>query len=280
MNKIDIQQKINELPANIKRAVDQFDWATEILHIAHDHQLQIDTIETFRQETLLVIVGLTPAVDFEKNLIKNLGVSHELAEILVADANEHIFRPLQKIAFTRDEEPEIIEQGNNNDLESEIIEHAELSNVMSEHGVELVEEFEPEKPKNELQDLADGIFGDSEDDSISQEKEELEENSKIEDTSSHSKMNKPVEYNELIDEKDLKGIHGHRVDTSILKQSQPESILQNKKQIQNHNIQESSLDSSNFKNMKISKTELFDVSPTKTEQITENGDFLKHIGAE
>lgn len=149
-----IQDKINTLPENVKHAVEQFDWATEILHIAQDHQLQIDTIESFRRETLLVIVGLTDAADYEKNLVSHMHISDELAEILVSDANEHIFRPLQKIAFTHDRE--------NDKEDREILNHNEVKDLMNEHGIELVDEFKAEeKPKNELQELADSLFNET-----------------------------------------------------------------------------------------------------------------------
>ena len=87
-----ILKKIQELPPNIRKAVETFDWSTEVLHIAQDNQIHIDDIETFRNETLLVIVGLTAATDYEKKLVAHMGITHEVAENLVADANQHIFR--------------------------------------------------------------------------------------------------------------------------------------------------------------------------------------------
>ena len=99
-----ILKKIQELPPNIRKAVETFDWSTEVLHIAQDNQIHIDDIETFRNETLLVIVGLTAATDYEKKLVAHMGITHEVAENLVADANQHIFRPLQKMAFSHDDD--------------------------------------------------------------------------------------------------------------------------------------------------------------------------------
>ena len=259
-----IQKKIIELPVNIQRAIKEFDWAKEVLHIAHDHQLQIDTIDTFRQETLLVITGLTQAADFGKNLVSHLHIPESLAEKLVMDANEHIFRPIQKIAFTHHED---------NELESEVIEHTRLSDVMSDHGVELVDEFETEsKPQNDLQDLADGIFQLKNKDVPPQKEETVEEITQEEEK-------EPLSYNEPIDESDLAGITGHRIDTSILKQARPESILNKETQTADLANSDSLLASSNFNETKISKTELFNVSPTEKELVTENGEFLKHIGA-
>lgn len=259
-----IQSKINALPENIRNAIEQFDWATEILHIAQDHQLQIDTIESFRRETLLVIVGSTAAIDFEKNLVKNMEISHEVAERIVADANQHIFIPLQKIAFSHD------------DVEDEILAHDDISNVMGEHGIELVDEFKPEpRPKNELQDLADSLFNTG-----------SKEIKNIADTFSEEKRETkseivPVQYNEPIYESDLAGIDAHRIDTGILTQKKPEDLLQfeNVLNAENKTKKESSIENKLLAQSHMSKTENIDVSPTKTDLVNADGSFLKHIGA-
>ena len=255
-----IQQKISELPSNIRNAVESFDWATEIVHIAENYHLQIDDIDIFRRETLLVIVGATEALHFEKNLAEHMHISHELAENLVADANEHIFRPLQKIAFTHHAEPEIIP-------------HDDISSVMDNHGIKLVDEFPTEsRPKNELQEMADSLF-------------QKEENSHEIDTSPAVKeetiKNKKVEYNEPITESDLVGIHEHRIDTHIIHKQDDELSEKSplfKNLAKSENILQS-LDKKILETPHISKNEKFDVSPSLAEQVIENGDFLKHIGA-
>lgn len=265
-----IQKKINDLPDNIRRAIERFDWASEILHISQNHQIQIDDIEVFRRETLLVIVGLTPAADFQKNLMKNMGVSRSLAEELVADANAHIFAPLQKMAFSRQNtEPA--------ELEEEIIHHDDLTDAMSEHGIELVDEFEPEaeKPKNELQALADDIFNTSEPET----KETKVSEPKAETSEPETTVEKPLSYNEPIDESDLQGIKKHRIDTTILNQVQPEHILSGVEHKKIENTLNQSLDKKLFTQTHISQNETFDLSPTENEQAVQDGEFLKRIGA-
>ncbi len=259
-----IQKKIQELPSNIRHAVENFDWATEILHIADEYHLQIDAISIFRRETLLVIVGLTDAADFEKNLMTHLEIDRTLADKLVTDANQHIFRPLQKMAFTH-HEPEI----------EEIVEHSKIVDVMNNHGIELVDEFEPEpRPKNELQDLADSLFQTKIPDI--EPNTEYENEQRIEQEDLLQEKNNPViDYYEPIEDTDLRGISAHRIDTSILEHSvsdETKPLLFDDKKIQN-------LERKILKTPHISKTETFDASPSKEEQILENGDFLKHIGA-
>ncbi|MCD5389846.1 MAG: hypothetical protein LR005_00440 [Candidatus Pacebacteria bacterium] len=272
-----IQQKINELPKNIREAVEGFDWATEVLNIAQEYHLQINAMETFRREILLVIVGATDAINFEKNLVSRMDITHELAENLVADANENIFRPLQKIAFSRNSEDEIIE-------------HREMSDIMDNHGITLVDDFVPEqRPENELQDLADSLFNNTE--SIipdSDPKSHIYNNKEIIDTDETLNpvqsdnivgTEKKIDYNEAVESSDLVGIHEHRINTNIINQIKPEGILQEnnilKKTVDNGNTREHILLNKAY----ISKTASLDTSPTKTDLIKENNEFLKHISA-
>lgn len=254
-----IQKKISELPENIRHAVESFDWASEILHIAQDNKIQIDDIETFRNETLLVIVGLTAAADFEKNLVAHMGISYQLAEKLVADANAHIFTPLQKIAFSP--KPDLPEE--------EIIEHHEISSVLQDHGIQLVDEFETEsRPKNELQDLADSLFQKNDEithvDKNKTEPESTQEHKTIDEKKNTPKDQK-INYNEPIEASDLRGVKKQTIDTSIIKQKNKQTTPKLEQQKMEH--------------IHISQNESFDLSPTEQELVLENGDFLKHIGA-
>lgn len=286
INDPSIKKHIQKLPKNIRDAVEQFDWSSEILNISQTYHIQIDEIQIFRDETLLVIVGLTAASDFEKNLVKNMGISHELAEKLVAESNEHIFKPLQKMAFTHHDDELDSRLHRNDKAEEEIIEHDEISNVMSSHGIELVDEFEPEsQPKNELQDLANSLFKENSSVIPDSDPESLVNNSSLDkgilEISSQAHNDKVINYNEEINESDLQGIADHRIDTSILNQTSPENVFINNEipsQARNDNA-EQSLDTDIFENQNISKTEFFNVSPTKEELVVEKGDFLDHIGA-
>ncbi len=268
-----IQKKINELPEKIRHAVENFDWSTEILHIAEDHNLQIDDVEVFHQQTLLVIVGLAPAIDFKKNLTQHMGISPDLAQILVDDANEHIFRPLQKSVFSHDNKP--IDQYQENINENEkIIPHEKISSIMSEHGIDLIDENEEKeitRPKNELQDLADDLFN-------TKKQNDLNTNTDTDYDLKTTQANPNREYQEPIEDSDLSGIKKHRIDTSILKQSQPENISEDRNQTSEQTKLNQRLENEIFKNSYISKNEKIDVSPSQKEQIIENGDFLKHIG--
>ncbi len=271
MNNAIIEQKIQELPDNIRSAVENFDWSSQVLAIAHKYHLQIDEIKDFRDEILLVVVGITPAQDFEKKIMRILGISREQAEAIVLDANELIFSPLQKMAFSEKE----------NQNQEEKINQEKIHQTFSSEGIHLISEEEMrDHPHNELQDLANEL--------LEEKIEKKDENEEV----SHSIHNsftqeenplskKEFLYHEPITEEDLKGISEHRIDTSILHQKKPQEVFQKKKDISEvkKKLQVHDLDKHLFQNTHISQHELVDVSPSEEEQIKERGEFLKHIGA-
>ena len=62
----EIQKALASLPENIQQAVRNFNWADEILIISNLYGVQIDDVEIFREETMLVVVGLELADHYKK----------------------------------------------------------------------------------------------------------------------------------------------------------------------------------------------------------------------
>ena len=127
----------------------------------------------------------------------------------------------------------------------------------------MVDEFAPEpQPKNDLQDLANNLFNKK------REKDEIKESYEIKEVEQNQQV-KTINYSEPIDERDLRGISGHRISTDILGKS-----THTEKQ------KMTSLDQIKLQSLQISKNEFFDISPTKQENVKEDGDFLNHIAKE
>lgn len=120
-----ISKAYQNLPDNIRNAVDNFNWDEEVLSIAHEYHIQMDEIDIFQQETMLVVLGLTKAKDYQRNLVQYMNISSSLAQDLVDEANHRIFKELQKRAF-----------GGGNNVHKEI--HSELQ----QEGIELLDSDE------------------------------------------------------------------------------------------------------------------------------------------
>jgi hypothetical protein len=107
INNKEIQEALLELPEHLQEAINEFQWAVEVPLIANRHGIQIDEEHIFQEETMKVAVGLAKASNYKENLIKKMGVSSEVAEELVYEANTNIFEKLQELAFNHNHHQEV-----------------------------------------------------------------------------------------------------------------------------------------------------------------------------
>jgi len=238
LTEAELQHAIAELPDNIKRAVVQFDWAQVILEIGKDYDMHIDDIETFRYETLLVILGRSDAGEYENILARSLNIPLSKARVLVGKANEQIFSELQHRAFSSDnkENDTIIpptsplqKPQNDNDPYHEPISHEDLRGTMRAEGIELLDHDEPFHPHVEKS----GIASETENkivNPIDIHKNNIDyENAAGMDDLDHSGLSTSNnDYREPIEVDDTTGPKQRSVDTNILKtlhQQEPTGIL-------------------------------------------------------
>jgi len=94
-----IRHALADLPENIQHAVNIFNWEKIIPSIASKYNIQLDEAWIFQEETMKVVVGISPSSEYKKNLMKALNINSQLAEALLFEANTHIFKELQRLAF-------------------------------------------------------------------------------------------------------------------------------------------------------------------------------------
>lgn len=100
-----IQEHMADLPPQVRKAIETFNWAQVVTDITKEHKLSLDKAHIFHNQTLLVMLNITHARDYAHNLQEQLDISQEQAESLVEEANNRIFRELQKEAFKPEETP-------------------------------------------------------------------------------------------------------------------------------------------------------------------------------
>ncbi len=88
------EEQLTYLPAVNQQALRSFDWATELVGIGKQFGLHIDQLEDLQIETMLVLVGVVSAEDYENELITRLAVSPSEAEKIIEQVNEKIFVPI------------------------------------------------------------------------------------------------------------------------------------------------------------------------------------------
>lgn len=283
-----LQEMINDLPENIQKAIHEFDWAKEVMNIGQAHQLQIDDIEIFRLQTLLVILGHLPANTYEQNLANKLHVSGDVAASLVEEANHHIFSELQRRAFRRDEaeeEPAPSPSWKASEDYLEPIEHEDLAGIMRNEGIELIAPDTDTPVNSDLNNEVSQILG-----TIQPRKENTINSSPLRavgfDTEeSHEQSSRPSAYQEPIEAEDLKGVKTQNIDTSILKHSfqvSPEKIFDDgvthpERDLGQKKILDQSLDQHLMDNPFLAKGDTIDASPSEAESIKEEKGFLKHL---
>jgi len=102
----------------------EFSWSRVGLNLAEKYQIQIDEIDIFIEESIMLASGLSTPDEYAENLVVEMGIPKDLAQKLIVDANEQIFLPLQKAAFrkgdTQDEVGTYREVIRSNDLELKV----------------------------------------------------------------------------------------------------------------------------------------------------------------
>lgn len=196
----EIDQHIEKLPENIQRAIRDFDWGHEVLAIAHKFHIQIDEISLFHMETQKLILGLISKEDYVDLLVSDLKISQDKAQDLLLLADERIFNPLQRMAFSK--KVEVPNQ------EKYLVHNEKLAQLLRDEGV-TVHEKEQESDKNQEDALLES---------------ELES---LVDEAPKETEPAVISYQEPIDDFDMLGVRSHRIETT-------EKISKKPKLVTNH----------------------------------------------
>ncbi|MGK0489255.1 MAG: hypothetical protein ACJAXB_002448 [Candidatus Endobugula sp.] len=258
-----IEQRVSLLPDNIKHAIKAFDWSGKIIEIGNKYDLQIDELEIFRMRTLEVIIGESSASNYEPTLKRELEVSGDVARDLVLEANQHIFGELQKRAFSSPEETtqEKTKEYYSGDPYHEPIGHDDVRASMREEGIELLDHDDPLIQESDITSpVTEPVF------------------KMPTQTPAPSR-----DYQETIEDTDLRGVKQQGADTSILKTlnlSSPDNMLKGDDLpglADEKSILKNTLDEELFTQSHIPKGDTIDLSPSESEEIIDSGTFLNHL---
>lgn len=82
------------LPQISQQAINSFDWVNILLDIGKSYALQLDELEDLQLETMMLIVGITPADEYEHQLSSALPLPKTDFEKLLGDINTRILEPI------------------------------------------------------------------------------------------------------------------------------------------------------------------------------------------
>ena len=86
-----ITQRLAELPADVRQAVQSADMAKKIEALGLKYKLHIDQIGELEDETLMTMLGFTPLDSFERRITDALRLPAETGKGVAEEINQNIF---------------------------------------------------------------------------------------------------------------------------------------------------------------------------------------------
>jgi len=116
-----IQKRFEELPKALQDAVTSNEVEKKLRELTEKHKLHIDQGVRLENETMLVMMGLEDASEYEKNITHELEISPELAREITAEVAKDIFLPI------RESLRELLEKDRENEESEESNEEGEVT---------------------------------------------------------------------------------------------------------------------------------------------------------
>lgn len=91
-----IKEQLEKLPKSIRDAIASVDLGSKIKKIADKNMLHIDQAGNLENETLFVMLGLEPTVDYKENIRKELNISRDRAQSITADIDKEVFMQIRE----------------------------------------------------------------------------------------------------------------------------------------------------------------------------------------
>lgn len=91
-----IQARLEELPEDIRKAVQSADVGKKIQELGTKHALHLDQIGNLGDEIYMVMLGFTDPAEFAENLAKELNLPKEKAGALAQDVGTSLFVPIRE----------------------------------------------------------------------------------------------------------------------------------------------------------------------------------------
>lgn len=110
-----IKQAKEKLPEAVQEILDSEEVATSIFEIGKKYQLHVDQIGNLAVITRLYLMGLVSPTDFDSTLIKETGISTDVANLITYELNQKIFLKIKAIMIDRPENKTITTDKKNQD---------------------------------------------------------------------------------------------------------------------------------------------------------------------
>jgi len=83
------------LPPSVQNAITSTDVEAHLRELAKTHQLHLDQWDLLENEVMLTLLGLQETSRLKDNIVKEVGVSDDVATVLANDIAEYVFHPIR-----------------------------------------------------------------------------------------------------------------------------------------------------------------------------------------
>ena len=142
-----ISEQWKILPPNLQRAINALLWKSLTQEIGRANSLGAEQVVSLEQETMFVLYALENPVNFISNVVKNVGVTEEVATMIAESVADKIFDPILRKSE---------EQVSSKNLP--MVEEGEVA-----HTVPHIEESKPRVPAPEIAPLPDYRYAEGKD---------------------------------------------------------------------------------------------------------------------
>lgn len=99
-------ERFKRLPPSVQNAITSADVEAHLRELAKTQQLHLDQWDLLENEVMLTLLGLAKTSELKQNIMKEVGVSDEVATILARDIAEYVFKPIRDELERQLEHPE------------------------------------------------------------------------------------------------------------------------------------------------------------------------------
>lgn len=88
-------ERFRRLPPSVQAAITSADVEAHLRELAKGQQLHLDQWDLLENEVMLTLLGLAKTSELKQNIMKEVGVTEEVAAVLAGDIAEYVFKPIR-----------------------------------------------------------------------------------------------------------------------------------------------------------------------------------------
>ncbi len=96
-----VKMELDQLPKYVRDSLASVDWLDALQEVTHEHHIHVDQVGQIRNETLLILLGLTDSPEFVGKVSEIIGDEDEELDKLITDINNRVFLPVREEIMRR-----------------------------------------------------------------------------------------------------------------------------------------------------------------------------------